>query len=130
VAVVSRDAAGGESAELFELGRSVDDEGGADLLEDVAVVFQEERDELLGIVGDEIDLDAAGFVHDLDGFADGCEAEELAGGDDVAAAEVDVGIGGFEAVEVGAADGDEEEGVGGRGEVVFDFGVIERMGEG
>ena len=101
----------------------MDDEGGEELFEDVAVLFEEEGEEFFDVVGDDVEFDAffggGLFIGEFDGLEAVVEAEDFFCGEDVGAAEVPVGVGGGEAVEVCAGDGGEEEGAG----MGCDFGV-------
>ena len=110
--VEAGEAGFGDFAEFVEFRGFVDDERRVELFLDVAVGLEQEGEEFGDVVGDEVEFDGAAEGFEGDGVLGGVEAEEFAGGEDVGAAEIEIGIGGWEAVEVGAADGGEEEGVG------------------
>ena len=116
VGVVFGDAGFGDVFEFIVFGAGEDDEWGVELFEDVAVLFEEEGEEFFEVVGDDVEFEVVGVGFwgggVFDGFVVGGEAEEFAWGEDVGAAEVEVGVWGGEAVEVGAGEGGEEEGVG------------------
>jgi hypothetical protein len=61
---------------------------------------------------------------EFDGFFGEVEADEIAEGEEVDAAEVVIGVRGGEAVEVGTGDGGEEEGVGLPGEDFVEAGIV------
>ncbi|GGM89294.1 hypothetical protein GCM10010106_40790 [Thermopolyspora flexuosa] len=81
------------------------DERGQQLLEHVAVAVEQQAAELGEVVGDQIDLHAVAVPRPGDRLLADVEAEDLLGREQVRAAQVDVGVGGREAVQVGAARG-------------------------
>lgn len=112
VVMEAGEAGFGDFAKFGVFGGGVDDEGRVELLLDVAIRLEKEGEEFGDVVGDEVEFDGAAEGFEGEGVFDGVEAEEFAGREDVGSAEIEIGIGGWETVEVGAADGGEEEGVG------------------
>ena len=79
------------------------------MFEDVAVFLEEEVEEFFRVVGDDVHFQAFNDARIFDRFVVDLEAEEFFEWQEMNAAKVEIGIGGWEAVEMGAADGGEEE---------------------
>ena len=80
-----------------------------ELLENIAVVAEEEPEELRRVVGHQIELEAVVVRGPLDRLRSRHEPHDVGRREEMDAAEIEIGIGGGEAVEVGPADGGEEE---------------------
>jgi hypothetical protein len=87
----------------------LDDERGIELFEDVAILFEEEGEKLFDVVADDVHFEAFNDAGVFDGFVVCGEADNFLERQNVRAAEIKIGIGRREPVEVGAADGGEEE---------------------
>ena len=90
----------------------VDDQRRVHLLQHVAVLLEQQPEELLGVVRDQIQLEVTILRRGLDRLPPGIEPDDLPHWQDVAAPQVVVRVGRREAVEVRPTDRGEDERVG------------------
>ena len=90
--MMARDQPRHERLELPVLGGSAHYQRRAELLEHVAVGAQQQHEELVHVMGDQVDLQALADMRALDGFGSDIQAQHLPRWEHVRAAQVHVRI--------------------------------------
>ncbi|KAF0646555.1 hypothetical protein K701_07320 [Streptomyces fradiae ATCC 10745 = DSM 40063] len=112
VGVVGGDQAGCEGGRFGVRAAAAHDQGGQQLLQDVAVAAQHQPGELPQVVGAQVHLHAVPQPHAAAGLLRLAQPDQRLHGQQVRPAQVHVGVAGGEAVQVGAGDGGEDQAVG------------------
>ena len=90
MSVMARDALGRDLPQFFVFGRRVDNQGRKHLLKNVAVLLEEEAEELLGVVRHQVDFEAVVYTGLLDRPGTDLQADDLLQRQHVDATQVEI----------------------------------------